>query len=172
MIPPSLSVTDSVWDFQPWSPNAVGPSFVIRRVRRKNKYNQGGMSLYFEEPSGSIFNGGDRGTFHGRPQVILAETRGLQIKSDSSEGFLYDVRTEFMYGGLRVTFTPFIYTAVGSVPVNVDSDDGTGCPICLEKWIIEETVAETICKHRFHLQCLRNVQGRDCPLCRGSLNLL
>lgn len=38
------------------------------------------------------------------------------------------------------------------------------CPICIEN--LEDDVCELMCKHKFHMKCIRQVTNRKCPICR------
>ena len=44
------------------------------------------------------------------------------------------------------------------------------CPICKEDFKSETSnICHTSCGHKFHTECLIQIKGRDCPLCRDTL---
>ena len=47
------------------------------------------------------------------------------------------------------------------------------CSICLEELALQDDIATTPCRHRFHVACLRAWQdhGSRCPLCNADLPL-
>ena len=50
----------------------------------------------------------------------------------------------------------------------IEEEEEDTCPICLEK--LSDTtngqVVETRCGHTFHKNCIENISGNRCPICR------
>ena len=46
------------------------------------------------------------------------------------------------------------------------------CPICLCEIDRNEEDPGLICKHKFHIDCLNNLQKSECPVCRGPLEFI
>ena len=150
--------------------DAVGTTFTVVQDRWRVNGPDGDITLVFEEiEGGAIFEGAARGTYVGYPDISFDEAGSLIVRSNGDPGTLYDVQAiETEPRTLTIVFTATDFTAAGSVPVEADPEDGK-CPICFEEYTPGERLAETPCKHRFHLRCLRRVEGRKCPLCRASL---
>jgi len=52
------------------------------------------------------------------------------------------------------------------------SEEPSSCTICLEPFSQQQEVNETVCKHIYHLQCMKTLLNnniRNCPLCRTEL---
>eukprot|EP00747_Dinoflagellata_sp_TGD_P168127 gnl/TRDRNA2_/TRDRNA2_193817_c0_seq1.p1 gnl/TRDRNA2_/TRDRNA2_193817_c0~~gnl/TRDRNA2_/TRDRNA2_193817_c0_seq1.p1 ORF type:complete len:444 (-),score=51.64 gnl/TRDRNA2_/TRDRNA2_193817_c0_seq1:145-1476(-) len=59
-----------------------------------------------------------------------------------------------------------------SVVVRKTNDEADCCPICLEAFVVRQTITELPCRHRFHVPCLRRyfsmVDTPTCPYCRSN----
>ena len=45
------------------------------------------------------------------------------------------------------------------------------CPICLEEIDCDKKAIELHCGHFFHRDCIKDIKGNSCPLCRGNLTI-
>lgn len=52
-----------------------------------------------------------------------------------------------------------------------DSLNDTKCSICLEDFIVDESIKQLRCEHIYHISCLEEWfnEKRICPLCRAHL---
>ena len=134
--------------------------------------HDGATTLVFEEIQGPIFQGATRGIYVGIPEISFDDSGSLIVRSNGD--LIYQFEVEARAAGprrLEIVFTATGFTAAGTVPVEAGPDDDK-CPICFDEYTPGEQLAETRCKHRFHLSCIRRVEGRKCPLCRGPLDLV
>ena len=46
------------------------------------------------------------------------------------------------------------------------------CPICLCEIDKDDEDTGLICNHKFHIECLNNIQKSECPVCRGPLQFV
>lgn len=170
--PPTLLLTDGLWEFTPATTNTQGSSFTIVKDRWLIIGMTGEITLLFEEIEGLIFQGANTATYVGIPEIKFDEAGSLIVRSNGDQRYLFEVQARISnQGNLAIVFIATDFTAVGSVPVEAEADDDK-CPICFDEYTPGEQLAETRCKHRFHLDCLRRVEGRKCPLCRTSFDLV
>ena len=170
VFPERLTLTDPVWLFTP-APNGVQNSFTVTRDRWIVKGDNGDFTLVFEGIAGPVFDGLRHGVYIGVPEISFDDSGSLLARSNDDSRILYNVEALLSpEGRLEIIFTLADYAAVGSAPVQAGPADDP-CPICMDEYTPGAMIAETRCKHRFHLSCLRRVVDTRCPLCRGSLDL-
>ena len=167
-----LSLTDQRWEFVPAaSGNSRNTRLSLKQGKWLSRSDDGCLILLFEDVSGPVFTGATSGVYIGIPAAPIDESGRLTVVSNKDARFQFNVESSQTGAhSLTIKFTPTGYSAVGSSPLVIEKT-GEECPVCLESFAVSETVAETLCKHRFHLECLSKVIGRRCPYCRGSLDL-
>ena len=164
--PEGLLLTDRVWLFT----SVAQGGFTVRKDGWMMKGAGEDFTLVFEDVKDRIFDGPQQGLFIGLPEVSFDDSDNLVVRSNGDVRVQFNVEIyPFPEGRLEIVFTLADYASVGSVPVQAGPDEDP-CPICMEEYKPGTMMAETRCKHRFHLSCLRRVTQRRCPLCRGSLN--
>ena len=171
IVPQGLRLTDGLWEFRPATDDEEGSRFtIVKDIWRRGQ--DGVTILLFEEIEGPIFQGATRGILTGIPDISFDENGNLVVRSNGDQRFHFEVQAlESAPRSLEIVFTPVNFAAAGSVPVEAKPEDDR-CPICFDDYIPGEQLAETRCKHRFHLGCIRRIHGRTCPLCRSSLDLV
>ena len=166
-----IDLTSSEWTLRSAADDWTGLTATIRKDAYLTRYPDGSIDLMLEYVEGPIFSTGGPLRYVGRPTISVNHEGDLVVRSDG------DTRLDFYVevfqdpaGPLHVIFRPSEFMAVGSRPAVV-SETGDACAICLEEYGVGEIIAETVCNHRFHLECLERTRGMACPLCRGSLVL-
>lgn len=143
----------------------------------KSKYFERSASnsliLEFEaDHTDSLFTQGATAVYTGIPMVTLDQSGRLKVRSTGDARMQFNVNVQkYSSKKLRVRFRPSAYTKLCSSP-SVAQERGIECSICLEEFNQGETVAETMCGHKFHLDCLRKVENSKCPNCRASLAIV
>ena len=166
-----LALTNPVWLFTEAVAGLQGQGeFTIVKDRWLVREDNGDFTMTFEDIEGSIFGGPRQGVFIGRPEISFVGSDDLLVRSNGDARILCDVEIRESPGRMEIVFKINDYRAVGSVPVEAGPADDP-CPICMEEYAHGSMLAETRCKHRFHIGCLGRVVERRCPLCRGSLDL-
>ena len=168
-VPAGFRLTDTVWEFPHASGDEEGPTLSMWSAGWVHKDPSGFMILRFHSFTGEPFSEPHGAIYRGIPEASVDESGSLIVRSNGDDRFTFgiDIRMP-LWGGLEIVFSPISYSATGSVPVVIE-EPGERCPICLVDFEEKETVAETLCKHRFHIACLVRAETRNCPLCRGSL---
>jgi BRCA1-associated protein len=60
--------------------------------------------------------------------------------------------------------------SVNSFPFVVFEDSKESCPICLERFEVDQNgVISVLCTHKFHFRCLSKWTDASCPICRYSI---
>ena len=170
-VPPTISLTDGLWDFVPADAEYTGSVVQITKDKWLHRDADGSFTLTFENVAGPIFTGMEMEIYVGLPLVSLEESGRLTVRSNGDSRIQFFVSLHAGSNGeLEVEFVPSEFAAVGSFPAIVDSP-GEACSICQEELKEGEEVAKTFCNHLFHLECLSQVEKRECPNCRKSLEL-
>lgn len=172
LVPQGLQLIYGLWEFRLATADEEGFRFTIVKDRWRREGQDGVTILLFEEIEGPIFQGATRGLYTGIPDISFDEGGNLVVRSNGDQRFHFEVQAlESGPSSLEIVFTPVNFAAAGSVPVEAKPEDDR-CTICYDDYSPGEQLAETRCKHRFHLSCLMRVVGRKCPLCRTSLDLI
>lgn len=169
IVPPGFRLADNVWEFPHANGDEEGPTLSMWSAGWVYKDQTGIMILRFDSFTGEPFSEPHKAVYKGIPEATVDESGSLIVRSNGDDRFTFgiDIRMP-LWGGLEIVFSPISYSAAGSVPIVVE-EPGERCPICLVDFEEKETVAETLCKHRFHIACLVRAETRNCPLCRASL---
>jgi hypothetical protein len=167
-----MSLSSPEWKFIPVTPDYTGPTYKMNREKWVTKELDGTLILTFEEADSLLFNGDTNVGYRGIPRTHEEGYAHFFVRSDRDLRFSFEVSQKFITSKrLEIRFKPVGYSSMGSYPVVVEESDET-CPICFEEYRIGDTIAETICKHRYHFDCLKKILRRECPCCRQSLNLV
>jgi len=167
-VPPGFSLADPLWSFKP---EEIGHHVTIRNGFC-SRGEDGSFVLEFSGADRMTVEGPQTGSYSGVPKIRLSDSGELVVRSDGDNRYRFTVTARPTYGGgFEIKFWPSAYTKLGSYPVTVETSD-EHCPICLEEFDVGEQIAQTKCNHRFHLNCLRRLEKRECPYCRGSLDLV
>ena len=170
LVPPGLLLTDGLWEFTAAAANPEGSRFSIVQDRWRVGGQRGGITLVFDEIEGTVFQGASRGFYAGIPEISFNEAGSLIVRSNGDQRQLFELEArESGPRRIKIVFTPSDFAPSESVSVEAKPEDDK-YPICFDEYTPGEMIAETWCKHRFHLSCLQRVVGRKCPLCRASLD--
>jgi hypothetical protein len=145
-IPPTASVTDSVWALETVPIGTLDSQAMIAKWRLFWRENGGRFVVVFESVNGEISQGGTRGVNVGLPQISITKYGEVLFRS---------------HGNARY------YEELGSHQVSTGNTTER-CPICFGNYEHDDEVAETRCGHR----CLGQVVGRNCPYCRGPFDFV
>ena len=168
----SMSLGSPFWEFTPVVSDSNEPKVTILKDRWMQR-ESGSVVLSFFEVQGMLFNGETSIVYQGIPKISLEESGRLTVQSDGDTRFLF--RATLVYldeESVQVRFAPIGSAVLGSVDIQADENEEATCVICFDNLTADTAVVETKCKHKFHLDCLRRVEKRECPYCRGSFDLI
>jgi hypothetical protein len=191
-IPLDTPLGGPLWDFAPVTGPKVPGEFSLFKsdfsfIRTTSNGDEFSIHLWRtaphswgpkDGPVSSMF-GEHTGWWNGEPEAFISDRGHLIIQSKPGTSDLFKVEEEALGpAGFRVTFRRFsqtMWNEIGAEKETVDQNPlGEECPICLNKFEPEQTIALTKnCKHRFHPVCLLNWKNsgtRSCPCCRAPLS--
>lgn len=61
------------------------------------------------------------------------------------------------------------YICLKNIKNSTNENNTESCPICLEEFEEDNIVINLTCNHNFHVNCWNKYQGKNCPMCRRSI---